>query len=462
MIGYIEFEKEYKIGNLKLDFFKNQDEAFNTVILAGENGCGKTAILEAIERFQNGIYLRANSSVKKVIYFDGTGQKRNILKEEEAVRFTKSENISDYDWANSCEFSEQDFYTERFGMMEEQPDDIRNKPVVFSEARSGFDVNLKTENITYSHDTDKYEKDGANYSGLIQLLIDLEERDNSEYLSYAKFNTDCTYDEFMKNNSSVARFKRAFEEMFDGITYLGKDPRKERETVYFVKGNKQIDIDELSTGEKQIVFRGTDLLYHAKNGATVIIDEPELSLHPKWQKKILNFYRNLFTDDSGKQIAQIIIATHSEYVIQSAMAEKENVKVLILKRDGDEIKANVTEEMVLGIHSIAEVNYLAFGVEKVDYHIQLFSALHNFLQSKPESGVTNTISSIDRFIKEHSCYDSLIHERDDASYNHYYTLPVYIRNAIDHPDGVRAYNDDDLEVSIQLLRKIYKTEKCIY
>ncbi len=42
MIGYIQFENETKIGNLELDFCKSSNEAYNTIVLAGENGCGKT------------------------------------------------------------------------------------------------------------------------------------------------------------------------------------------------------------------------------------------------------------------------------------------------------------------------------------------------------------------------------------------------------------------------------------
>ena len=39
---------------------------------------------------------------------------------------------------------------------------------------------------------------------------------------------------------------------------------------------------------------------------------------------------------------------------------------------------------------------------------------------------------------------------------HHYTLPVFIRNAIDHPDSERIVEDADLDISISLLRDIYK------
>lgn len=108
----------------------------------------------------------------------------------------------------------------------------------------------------------------------------------------------------------------------------------------------------------------------------------------------------------------------------------------------------------MGSHFVAEINYLAFGVQKVEYHIQLYAALHNLLQAKTGTNVATSIASIDRYIKQHSYYDSSKHEREDTAYGpHYYTLPTYTRNAIDHPDSTRRYNEEDLVVSIDLLRQ---------
>lgn len=461
MIGYIEFEDARKIGNLALDFCKNNGGAYNTIVLAGVNGSGKTSILEAIANFQNGSYLWETSSVKKVEYFDADGIRHEILRDEECKRSMRPEDVSEQEWDAMSEYTEQDFWKEKEQINEKTPFDIRNRKLVFSEARSGFEVDLKRNTRSYNSGDEKYEKYGANYSGLVQLLIDLEEIDNEEYICYAKFHSECTYGEYMQSNSRTSRFKIAFESMFEDIQYMGKDPRMNDDSIYFVKAGQQININELSTGEMQIVFRGTDLLYHASDGATVIIDEPELSLHPKWQKKILGFYRSLFTDTNGKQTAQLIIATHSQYIVQSAMNDKDNVKVIILDRDDLNVKANTIEEAMLGTYSSAEVNYLAFGVDKMDYHIQLFGALHNALQDISGSGVTNTIASIDQYIRKHPCYDVTKHEREDTSYKnrHYYTLPAYIRNEIDHPDGVRSYNEGDMDLSIELLRAIYKDLK---
>lgn len=68
----------------------------------------------------------------------------------------------------------------------------------------------------------------------------------------------------------------------------------------------------MSSGEKQIIYRGGFLLKDAAamNGAFVFIDEPEISLHPRWQK-IMDYYKGIFTDENGIQTSQIFVVTHS-------------------------------------------------------------------------------------------------------------------------------------------------------
>lgn len=72
-------------------------------------------------------------------------------------------------------------------------------------------------------------------------------------------------------------------------------------------------LDQLSSGEKQIIIQVYELLFRAQSGTLVLIDEPELSLHMMWQ---MNYLKNL------SQIAQLrgfqcIVATHSPQIFNS-------------------------------------------------------------------------------------------------------------------------------------------------
>lgn len=66
------------------------------------------------------------------------------------------------------------------------------------------------------------------------------------------------------------------------------------------------DLSKLSSGEKQIIIVLTYLAFLAEPGSIFIVDEPELSLHLKWQRKLIEALRILCPVD-----CQIILATHA-------------------------------------------------------------------------------------------------------------------------------------------------------
>ena len=53
----------------------------------------------------------------------------------------------------------------------------------------------------------------------------------------------------------------------------------------------------------------------------MLIDEPEFSLHPRWQANILGFYEKIASDTKEKA-SQIIIATHSPFVVHGSPTAK--------------------------------------------------------------------------------------------------------------------------------------------
>ena len=65
----------------------------------------------------------------------------------------------------------------------------------------------------------------------------------------------------------------------------------------------------------------------------VFLDEPEISLHPTWQKKILDYYKNIFTDDNSVQTSQIFVVTHSPFIIHNK--NRKNDKVIVLSRNSE-------------------------------------------------------------------------------------------------------------------------------
>lgn len=264
--------------------------------------------------------------------------------------------------------------------------------------------------------------------------------------------TDASFESF-KHGSKTYRFSSAFNTFFDDLKYERIDNENpDEKRVVFKKHGKEIGIDQLSTGEKQIVFRGAHLLWNinAVKDGIVLIDEPELSMHPAWQKKILGYYRQLFTYNGGQSV-QMFIATHSEYVVSDALKDQNNVLIITLKDVNGTIRCDrITAPRTLATITSAETNYLAFNIASIDYHIELYA----YLQSKTG---THNISQCDDFILKSNLYNHAKHEKLDSYKNTTYkTLPTYIRNAIDHPDSGRSFTESELRASIELLIELCK------
>jgi len=74
-----------------------------------------------------------------------------------------------------------------------------------------------------------------------------------------------------------------------------------------------LSLDQLSSGEKQMIIQLFELLFHAQSGTLVLIDEPELSLHMMWQ---MNYMKNL-SEIAQLRGFQCIVATHSPQIFNS-------------------------------------------------------------------------------------------------------------------------------------------------
>lgn len=74
-----------------------------------------------------------------------------------------------------------------------------------------------------------------------------------------------------------------------------------------------IPLSKLSSGEKHLLIQLCELLFVAKMGSLVLIDEPELSLHLAWQYQ----YMTLMKGMASLCGFQFIIATHSPQIFNA-------------------------------------------------------------------------------------------------------------------------------------------------
>ena len=447
MIRKIKWNNHDILGNLELDFTKPDGSIYNTIVLAGENGTGKTTILETLSTFLNLGSIEAFEYIKYVV--DGVpytiSQRANVNPE---LGFHVRKNESDG--------TTQTIRTNRNNspqLIDSDLSDLRHYGFSYSKARSGFNTQKVKSTTTQQLDSEKYENDSKDdFTSVKQLIVDIDTQDNSEWMRITKAGMQTPFTTF-KQTSKMYRFEKAFNEFFGTVKFKEVDNTNPEEIkILFEKHGKEIPIDSLSTGEKQIVFRGAHLLknINSMSGGIALIDEPELSMHPKWQQKVLKYYRSLF-NKNGSQDAQIIIATHSEYVLRSALEDRDNILIIVLSDDNGSIHSkNITAPTILPTITSAETNYLAFGILSVDYHIELYG----YLQNKTGN---DTVKSCDDYIAQSAFFNSALHAKTSSFTNqrghttNYQTLPTYIRNLIDHPDPTQNYTQEEFKHSIELL-----------
>ncbi len=446
MIKTIKWNNQPVLGDLVLDFTKEDGSPYNTIVIAGENGAGKTSVLETLSDFLN------LGSVQPFNYIQYQIDNVNY----KVIPDENNAHIGFHTRINELDNSETHIASNKHskGNIDTDLLDIRHYGCSYSKARSGFRTKPVKSSTTEQLDVSRYEDDSNDdFTKIKQMLVDIKSQDNSEWAKISSRGENMIYSQF-RTISKTYRFENAFNNFFDVLRFDGIDEESaDEKKIIFTKHNKEIAIDDLSTGEMQIVFRGAHLLKNSNSldGGTIIIDEPELSMHPKWQEKIFDYYRGLFTKNAN-QTAQMIFATHSEYVIRSAIKDPDNVLVIILYDDNGTIKSKRADECVLPSLTASEINYLAFGIKSIDYHIALYGDLQT------QTGKSN-IRDMDNYIATQAEYDATLHQKIDTTYGSYQTLPTYIRNAIDHPDSGRSYTDEELSISITLLRDLCKRHR---
>ena len=147
------------------------------------------------------------------------------------------------------------------------------------------------------------------------LPVDIDGIDNLEQLIIKHFNTM-----FRLHNKRMDEITTELQEkiskIFKGLDLTFNFSRLDTDDqVYFKnKQGQEFPASNLSTGEKTLLSKILYLaLYNVKN-KIILIDEPELSLHPIWQEKVLGIYKAFAKHNNN----QIIIATHSPHIIGSA------------------------------------------------------------------------------------------------------------------------------------------------
>lgn len=310
--------KEINIKELKgfKDFklsFEKENKVLDLVVFIGSNGTGKTTLLEVIKDFFENKFIQ-NLNVECDMYFNDT--------EKKAINNSVANSWSVFEvLANFKNEKKDSFNYSLINSLEVLP------KIIYLPARTDFE-NVQTRTNTLLKEYN-----------FINIVDTNEFRDIPSYITtrrnyLSNTNDNMTMKEINENLSN--EINNIFKILDLNVKFIGLSKDEKGTPIFTNSSDAEFDINGLSSGEKQIFLRTLSIKMLEPVNSIILIDEPEISLHPKWQQRIVEVYKKI-----GKN-NQIIIATHSPHILGSV--DKDSIFLLtkdekgyIIAKTGEEI-----------------------------------------------------------------------------------------------------------------------------
>lgn len=311
----IHFQDHKVLKNLEIDFTEN-DKVRDLTIIAGINGSGKTNILKYVYEYFNKRHYCNNNLVNSIeFYFE---EEEKNIKEK-----------LDWGFINYLQFFEHYKSTDpddyNFKIVKE---DLKVFPkIIYIPTEINFiDIETRTNMLKREY----------NFLNIVDSSL------ISNIASYIA--TRITYvsntQEDLTGKQVKEKVAKEINEIFEildlDIEFIGLSKDEKSMPIFKNSFGEEFNINDLSSGEKQLFIRTLAIKMLEPENSIILIDEPELSLHPKWQQKIVEVYKKI-----GKN-NQIIIATHSPHILGSV--KKESI-ILLTRETGNEIKVLKSEDL---------------------------------------------------------------------------------------------------------------------
>ena len=181
---------------------------------------------------------------------------------------------------------------------------------------------------------------------------------------------------------------REFNDIFDGMdmvtTLHGLSSIADgNKPIFRTLTGEYVPLSSLSSGELLLYSKVASIMLFNLKNAIVLIDEPEMSFHPTWQKKIIQIYKNIPGNN------QFIIATHSPHILMSANEDR----IVLLRKNKNEFKIDVEEFEKKPLSSnINNILKELMGADYIDIKLQKLQAEYRELV---ESGLEKSDKGIE-------------------------------------------------------------------
>lgn len=325
-----------RINALELFNFRNiedsrisfEDKKF--VVLIGDNGSGKTALLESITKVFAPILRTVNQEAMKECDLTNTDIMYGMTGTAIAAKITL--DGEGYSWMNKRRNSSIEPFDKRIEKKDKEYSDSKKLKAKYAECLSRNQLPL----VLY-YGTDRILR-GIPQRGHIKNF-EIKDAlknyfDNTNYFrdfyDWFKTEEDIELRNLRQNshcrNPRLDCVRTALERMIKGYSNLRIELSPSRMVMTNAAGI-DLQIDQLSGGYKAVLSVTADIAKRLAQAnpvsdnpleeeAVILIDELDLHLHPKWQKSIVEDLKRTFPN------CQFIVSTHSPFIIQSLNADE--------------------------------------------------------------------------------------------------------------------------------------------
>lgn len=362
--------EDFKLKNISIENYKKYESLTldincKSMLIIGENGSGKTTVLDAIATLLGG-YLQALKDIP-------ASERHSISKANIRIEIKDQDNNISIDYKTPVSI------TGTLQVNKENIDISRTRRSL-NDAQTTL---LKTQNESlYTLATNMQNNDDTifpiiSYHGTGRLW-EQEYKKSSKMEKLTRFHG---YKDCLNAKSNYRNFISWFEKQEKNAFNLRKEipilevvrdtvkkmitilTSKKVELFIYREGDLELKfenednrerVSNLSDGYRNIIGIVSDIAYRMailnpflglevvqNTPGVVIIDEIDLHLHPKWQKQIIGLLKTLFPK------VQFIATTHSPFIIQS-MGREEIIKLDVSKEPLD------VDASMLSIEDIAE------------------------------------------------------------------------------------------------------------
>lgn len=192
-----------------------------------------------------------------------------------------------------------------------------------------------------------YKEDESKIKEIVEYLNELfnngilehKDRSRSKLLKVDFFNTEIDNNEYWK------------------IIDLEKLDIINVNSINLKKNDSNLNINEISSGEYHLLVSLIGIFSKIKENSLVLIDEPEISLHPNWQMQYITFLKKVFSKYAS---CHFIITSHSHFLVSDL--EGESSSVISLKRNEEnKLESQLIKSDTFG-WSAEDILYNVFNV----------------------------------------------------------------------------------------------------